>query len=60
MSSRLLNQEFDFWMSIWILAGVMTNYPNAKSSETRIIMDTKKYCKQMQVFLSFYCKRKHS
>jgi hypothetical protein len=27
MSYRLLNQEFDFWMSIWILAGVMTNYP---------------------------------
>jgi len=40
------------------------NYPNANSSETRIVMDTKnilyqnfvkKYCNQMQVLMSFSC-----
>ncbi len=62
MSYRLLNQEFDFWMSIWILAGVMTNYPKVEYSELKILKDTKnilyqnfveKYCKQMQVVVTF-------
>jgi hypothetical protein len=44
-------------------------YPKVEYSESRILKDTKsildqnfveKYCKLMQVALSFYCKRKHS
>lgn len=34
MSYRLLNQEFDFWMSIWTLAGVMINYPILNTSDS--------------------------